>query len=64
MTDKVKIYKKFSDNLYLFNYNNKALNKILMNCLKDINKPKYIQLYSTVGKLSVENIENYIANGF
>ena len=64
MTDKVKIYKKFSDNLYLFNYNNKALNKILMNCLKDINKPKYIQLYSTDWKLSVENIENYIANGF
>ena len=53
MTDKVKIYKKFSDNLYLFNYNNKALNKILMNCLKDINKPKYIQLYSTDWKLSV-----------
>ena len=64
MTDKVKIYKKFSNNLYLFNYNNKALNKILMNCLKDINKPKYIQLYSTDWKLSVENIENYIANGF
>lgn len=64
MTDKVKIYKKFSDNLYLINYNNITLNKILMKCLKNVNKPKYIQLYSTDWKLSVKNIEDYLNNGF
>lgn len=64
MTDKVKTIKKHNDNLYLMNFNNKALNKILMQELKQINKPKYIQLYSTDWKLSVENIENYINNGY
>ena len=43
MTDKVKTVKKFSDNLYLINYNNILLNRLLMDELKKINKPKYIQ---------------------
>ena len=64
MTDKVKIYKKYSNNLYLFNFNNKALNKILTKCLSNINKPKYIQLYSTDWKLSIQNIEWYLNNGY
>ncbi|MBE6903128.1 MAG: glycosyltransferase family 1 protein [Ruminococcaceae bacterium] len=64
MTDKVKTVKKFKDNLYLINYNNILLNRILMDELKKINKPKYIQLYSTDWKLTVESIENYIKEGF
>ncbi|MBQ6825900.1 MAG: glycosyltransferase [Clostridia bacterium] len=64
MTDKVKTVKKFSDNLFLLNYNNILLNRILESELKKIDKPKYIQLYSTDWKLSVENIKNYIASGF
>ena len=64
MTDKIKIIKKHANNLYLINFNNIALNKILMNELENISKPKYVQLYSTDWKLSVQNIENYINNGF
>ena len=64
MSDKIKTIKKERDNLYLFNYNNKALNRILMKELSKINKPKYIQLYSTDWKLSVKNIEDYLSNGF
>lgn len=64
MTDKVKTLKKKSDNLYLFNYNNVLLNKLLMAVLEKCNKPKYIQLYSTDWKLSIENIEDYISRGF
>lgn len=64
MTDKVKTFKKKKDNLYLFNYNNVLLNKLLMDLLEKCNKPKYIQLYSTDWKLSVENIEDYISRGF
>lgn len=64
MTDKVKTLKKHQDNLYLFNYNNVLLNKILMKELSKIDKPKYIQLYSTDWKLSVHNIEDYISEGF
>lgn len=64
MTDQVKTIKKEKDNLYLINFNNLILNKILMVELAKINKPKYIQLYSTDWKLSVTEIENYLQNGF
>lgn len=64
MTDKVKTLKKHQDNLYLFNFNNIALNKILMQELAKINKPKYIELYCTDWKLTVANIEDYISKGF
>ena len=64
MTDKVKTVKRLRDNLYLVNYNNVLLNRILMQELRKINKPKYIQLYSTDWKLSVENIQNYQKEGF
>ena len=64
MTDKVKTLKKHSDNLYLINFNNIALNKILMKELANITKPKYIQLYSTDWKLSVDNIKDYMNNGY
>lgn len=63
MTDKVKTLKKHND-LYLFNFNNILLNKILMEELELIDKKKYVQLYSTDWKLSVENIKNYINKGF
>lgn len=64
MTDKVKTIKKYSDNLYLINYNNILLNRILMQELNKISKPKYVQLYSTDWKLSVENIKSYMDEGF
>jgi len=64
MTDRVKTIKKHSDNLYLINYNNALLNKILMEELAQVEKPKYIQLYSTDWKLSVGDIKQYINSGF
>ncbi|MBE6643391.1 MAG: glycosyltransferase family 1 protein [Ruminococcaceae bacterium] len=64
MTDKVKTVKYFSNNLYLVNYNNILLNKILMSELEKIDKPKFVQLYSTDWKLSVENIKEYMAKGY
>lgn len=64
MTDKVKFLKKHQDNIYLFNFNNIKLNKILMEELDKIKKPRYVQLYSTDWKLSIANIENYLNNGY
>ena len=64
MTDKVKTVKHFGPNLYLINYNNILLNKLLMSELEKVNKPKYIQLYSTDWKLSVDNIKDYMAKGY
>lgn len=64
MTDKIKTFKKHQANLYLINFNNIALNKILMQELEKVSKPKYIQLYCTDWKLSIKNIEDYLNNGF
>ena len=64
MTDNIKAIKKQSNNLYLINFNNILINKILLKSLDDVNKPKYIQLYSTDWKLSIKDINNYINNGY
>lgn len=64
MTDNIKTIKKQSNNLYLINFNNILINKILLKCLDDVNKPKYIQLYSTDWKLSIKDINNYINSGY
>ncbi len=64
MTDKVKTFAKHEDNLYLFNYNNVLLRRILMEELDAVEKPKFVQLYSTDWKLSVENIQDYIDRGY
>ena len=59
VTDNIKTYNKLKKNLYLFNFNNILLNKILMNELKKINKPKFIEVYSTDWKLSLKDIKKY-----
>ena len=64
MTDKVKTIKRHQENLYLINFNNILLNRILMQELEKISKPKYVQLYSTDWKLSVENIKDYMDKGY
>ena len=64
MTDNIKTIKKHTNNIYLINFNNILLNKILMAELEKISKPKYIQLYSTDWKLTVDNIKDYISKGF
>ncbi len=64
MTDRVKTLRKKGDNLYLFNFNNYFLTRILMKELDSCRKPKYIQLYSTDWKLSVSDIEMYRSRGF
>lgn len=64
MTDKVKTVKKLKDNIYLINFNNILLNRLLMKELEKSNIPKYVQLYSTDWKLTVENIKDYMSKGF
>lgn len=64
MTDRIKTLKYREDGLFLFNFNNILLRRILMKELEKVSKPKYVQLYSTDWKLSVENIKDYIGRGF
>ena len=64
VTDKVRIFKKINDNLYLVNFNNGLIKKMLFSKLANINKPKYIQFYSTDATISVQSLKKYIENGY
>lgn len=64
MTDKTKFLDKFRDNLYLVNYEIKDFEDILFKELKKINKPKYLQLYSTCWDVSDLVLKKYTENGF
>ena len=63
-TDKVKDLKKESDNLILINLENKSVQKILFSKLQNIQKPKYIQIYSTDWNMTVNELKSYIKNGY
>ncbi len=64
VTDKVKTWKKIEDNLYLVNFNNQEIKKMLFGKLAQIHKPKYIQFYSTDSTISLQNLKNFIENGY
>ena len=64
VTDKVKTYKKINDNLYLVNFNNSAIKKLIFKELQNLNKPKYIQFYSTDCTISLTELKQYIQDGF
>ena len=60
MTDKVDFIKKEKDNLYLVNYEIGAFEKLLFSKLCEINKPKYLQLYSTCWDVRKDEVDNYV----
>lgn len=64
MTDKVKNIKKVSDGLYLINFNNVAMKKMLLNRINSIKIPKYIQIYSTDCNMTLNELKNYINSGY
>ena len=64
MTDKTKFFEKIEDNLYLVNYEISSFSKDLFDKLLMVNKPKYLQLYSTCWNVKKEEIDLYINNGF
>lgn len=64
MTDRVKTFRKLTDRLYLFNFNNFRLTGLLMRELERLSCPKYAQLYSTDWKLSVREVRDYLDRGF
>lgn len=64
ITDDVKTYKKQKDNLYLINFNNIPLNKLFFKKIKKVQKPKYIQFYSTDCTISLDALKSYIDEGY
>ena len=64
MTDKVNDIKKVKENLYLINFKNKIIEKILFENIKKCTKNKYIQFYSTDYNISLKEMKQYIKDGF
>lgn len=60
MTDKVKFIKKEKDNLYLVNYEVKKYEDMLINKISNIDKPKYLQIYSTCWDVTSNTLDKYI----
>jgi len=64
ITDKVKTYKEIENNLFLVNFNNSAMKKLLLKEINKTNKHKYIQFYCTDCTVSVKELKEYINNGY
>lgn len=64
MTDDVEFIKKEKSNLYLVNLKNKRFKKLLINKINEVNKPRYLQFYSTDWTMSVNYIKGYINSGY
>lgn len=64
MTDNIDFILMKYPNLYLVNYESKDFENVLFEKLKKINKPKFLQLYSTCWDLKKEIIEKYLKNNF
>ncbi|MCL2384004.1 MAG: glycosyltransferase [Oscillospiraceae bacterium] len=64
MTDKVKDIAKIENNLHLINFNNRAIKKLLMGKLQKVSKPKYVQIYSTNAITSVDDLMQYMKDGY
>lgn len=63
-TDNVKTIQKVQENLYLVNFNNKEYAKLIFNALNELNKPKYLQIYSTQWQISLAELKKYISLGY
>ena len=64
MIQKIKDIQEISNNLVLINLSNKSIQKILFSKLKNIEKPKYIQIYSTDWNMNLAELKKYIENGY
>ena len=64
MTDRVKTIKKVKENLFLVNFNNHLLNKIFMEEVNKRKEPKYLQLYSTDWRFTLDNMNSYLNKGY
>lgn len=63
-TDIVPTIKKQKENLYLINFENYFVNIVLNKFLKEINVPKYLQIYSTNWMMSIDELMDYKKLGF
>ena len=64
-TDSVDNIKKQEDNLYLVNFENSAWRKMFLEKLKNVHsKPKYLQFYSTDWNIKLDEVKQFIKDGY
>lgn len=63
-TDRVKSVKQANDNLVLINLENSRVRANLYNKLLKAKKPKFVQIYSTDWNMKLDEMKEYIKNGF
>lgn len=63
-TEKVDFIEKISDNLYLVDYELKEFSRMFNEKLEGINKPKFLQIYSTAWDLKFDLINDYVSSGY
>ncbi|MBQ6465671.1 MAG: glycosyltransferase [Oscillospiraceae bacterium] len=64
MTDGCVTLRRQGERLWLFNFGNRPLRRLLLRELRRDARPKYLQLYSTDWMLSVRELERARAKGF
>ncbi len=64
MTDKTVAIEKLYDNLYLVNFENKFISDMLFAALDAVERPKYLQFYSTDWTMSKEYVKSFIDKGY
>jgi len=64
MTDETVAIEKLYNNLYLVNFENPYISNLLFGALGDVDKPKYLQFYSTNWTISKEEVSNFIGKGY
>lgn len=62
--DKVSFFKSIENNLYLIDYELHSFENLLMDIIKKVNKPKYLQVYSTSWDITINFVEKYKKENF
>ncbi len=63
-SDTVTTLKREAENLYLVNFENYELHCLIKDTVATVQKPVYIQIYSTNWSMSMEEVEDYRRRGF
>lgn len=64
MTDPVRTLRRQSERLWLVDLNNAPFRKLLMEELEKVEKPKYLQIYSTNWEMPLSELLEYRRKGF
>ena len=64
MTDDIAAIEKYSENLYLVNFDNSYVSSLLFSAIDGSGKPKYLQFASTDWTMTREYVESFVRKGY